>query len=150
MERANPPDWIENRPSRGWRALNVRELWRYRNLVAVFAARDLRVRYRQAAFGIAWAAIQPLAGAVVFTLVFSRLAHVGTGQVPYLLFAFVGWAGWTYFANGLGLATQSLVRSANLVTKVYFPRIAAPIAAVLPGLLDLAIVLVVLIPLLLW
>jgi len=140
--------WIENRPTRGWRALDVREVWRYRQLVRSFARRDLTVRYRQAALGVVWAILQPLAGALMFTVVFTRVAHVQSGDIPYLLFAFVGWVGWTYFAGAMGQASNSLVRNANLVTKVYFPRITAPIAAVLPGLADLGVGLVFAIPIL--
>jgi ABC-type polysaccharide/polyol phosphate export permease len=140
--------WIENRPTHGWRALDVREVWRFRHLVRSFARRDVTVRYRQAALGVAWAILQPLAGALMFTVVFTHVAHVDSGEIPYLLFAYIGWAGWTYFAGAMGLASSSLVRNADLVTKVYFPRITAPLAAVLPGLIDLAVGLLVAIPLL--
>ncbi len=145
-----PQEWIENRPSRGFRPLNLRELWAYRELAAFLALRDLKVRYKQALFGAGWAVVQPLAAAAVFTLVFQRLANMPSDGLPYPLFAFVGISVWTYFAGAVTKSTQTLVQNTALVSKVYFPRLIAPIAAILPGLLDLLIslsLLVVLIPL---
>lgn len=142
--------WIENRPSKGFRSLDVRELWAYRELAAFLALRDLKVRYKQAAFGAGWALLQPLAAAAVFTLVFRRLANMPSDGVPYPVFAFVGVAVWGYFSTAVTKATQTLVQNVALVSKVYFPRILAPTAAVLPPLVDLAVslaALVVLIPL---
>src|SRR5262249_47620840 len=144
---ARMPAFVENRPSRGWRALDVAEAWRYRHLIATFARRDVTVRYRQAFFGAAWAALLPLSGPIIFTRAFSRLAGISTGDVPYLLFAYTGWAGWTYFSSALQNCSGALVRNATLVTKVWFPRLAAPVAALIPGLADLLVALVVLIPL---
>ena len=138
------PGWVENRPSAGRRALDWRELWRYRELVAFLALRDVKVRYKQAAFGALWAVVQPLAGLLVFTLVFDRLAGVPSDGVPYPLFALVGMTFWTLFSGGLHGATASLVANASLVTKVYFPRVAAPLASVLPRLVDFAVTLVLL------
>jgi len=134
--------WVENRPTAGRRALDWRELWRYRELVAFLALRDVRVRYKQAAFGMLWALVQPLAGLLVFTVVFDRLAGVPSDGVPYPLFALVGMTFWTLFSGGLNAATASLVANSALVTKVYFPRVAAPLASVLPRLVDLAVTLV--------
>lgn len=136
--------WVENRPTAGRRALDWRELWRYRELVGFLALRDVRVRYKQAAFGVLWAVVQPLAGLLVFTLVFDRLAGVPSEGVPYPLFALVGMTFWTLLSGGLHAATASLVANAALVTKVYFPRVAAPLASVLPRLVDLAVTLVLL------
>lgn len=133
--------WIENRPTAGRRALDWRELWRYRELVAFLAARDVKVRYKQAAFGMLWAVVQPLAGLVVFTVVFGRLAGVPSDGVPYPLFAFAGMMLWTLFSGGVDAATTSLVNNASLVTKVYFPRVVAPLASVLPRLVDFAVAL---------
>ncbi len=133
--------WIENRPTAGRRALDWRELWHYRELVAFLALRDVRVRYKQAAFGMLWAVLQPLAGLVVFTVVFDRLARVPSDGVPYPLFALVGMTVWTLFSGGVDAATTSLVRNSALVTKVYFPRVAAPLASVLPRLVDFAVAL---------
>jgi lipopolysaccharide transport system permease protein len=146
--QAAPPDdrlaWIENRPSRGLRGLDFRELWQYRELGGFLALRDLKVRYKQAAFGAAWAVLQPLVGVVVFTLVFRRLAKVPSDGIPYPVFAFLGLAVWAYVSSGVTKASQSLVSNSPLVTKVYFPRVLAPVASVLPGLLDLGLSLVVL------
>ncbi len=135
---------MENRPTGGVRALDVRELWQYRELALFLALRDLKVRYKQAAFGAAWAVLQPLAGVAVFTVVFRRLANMPSDGLPYPVFAYVGLSAWTYLSGGVTKATQSLVMNSALVTKVYFPRILAPLAAVLPGLLDLLLSLVLL------
>jgi lipopolysaccharide transport system permease protein len=143
-------EWIESRPSRGFRKLDVHELWEYRELAAFLAIRDIRVRYKQAVFGAGWAVLQPLAAAAVFTLVFRRLARMPSDGLPYPLFAYVGLSVWTYFSGAVTRATQTLVQNAALVSKVYFPRLIAPLAAVMPGLLDLFIalsLLVVLVPL---
>ena len=136
--------WIENRPSRGLRGLDLRELWQYRELGGFLALRDLKVRYKQAAFGAVWAVLQPLVGVIVFTMVFHRLAKVPSDGIPYPVFAFLGLAVWAYVSSGVTKASQSLVSNSPLVTKVYFPRVLAPLASALPGLLDLAISLVVL------
>lgn len=142
---SGPHEWIENRPTHGRRSLHLDELWAYRELVAFFALRDVKVRYKQAIFGAAWAIVQPLAGAAVFTVVFGRLANVPSEGIPYLVFAFAGFSLWSYFSTSLDNARRSLVDNAALVTKVYFPRLAAPVASVLPGLVDLGVALVVLI-----
>jgi ABC-type polysaccharide/polyol phosphate export permease len=138
------PGWVENRPSGGFRALDVRELWHYRELALFLALRDLKVRYKQAVFGAAWAILQPIAGVAVFTLVFRRLADMPSDGLPYPVFSYVGLSAWTYLSGGVTKATQSLVANSALVTKVYFPRILAPLAAVLPGLLDLGLALALL------
>ena len=136
--------WVENRPGRGLRAVNLGELWSYRELVRALAVRDLKVRYKQAAFGIAWAVIQPLLGAAVFTLVFARLAGVPTGDTPYALFAFVGFAAWTYHSQAVSTGTESLVQNQAMVTKIYYPKLASPLASALAPLVDLAISMLVL------
>jgi ABC-type polysaccharide/polyol phosphate export permease len=114
-------------------------------LAAFLTLRDIRVRYKQAMLGIGWAVFQPLAGVVVFTIVFRRLAHIESDGLPYPVFAYVGLIVWTYTSGAVTRATQSLVSNANLVTKVYFPRLVIPLAAVFPGLLDLAVSLPVLV-----
>jgi lipopolysaccharide transport system permease protein len=114
-------------------------LWAYRELAGFLALRDIAVRYKQAALGIGWAVFQPIAGVVVFTIVFRRLASIESDGIPYPVFAFVGLIVWNYVSGSVTKATQSLVSNASLVTKVYFPRLLVPLAAVLPGLLDLAI-----------
>jgi ABC-type polysaccharide/polyol phosphate export permease len=138
---AQRTDWIENRPSRGFRGLDLGELWYYRELVMFLALRDLKVRYKQAVFGVGWALLQPLAGVVVFTVVFRRVAGVASDGIPYPLFAFTNLAVWSYLSSSVIKATQSLVTNSALVTKVYFPRFLAPLAALLPGLVDLIVAL---------
>jgi lipopolysaccharide transport system permease protein len=128
--------WIENSPDRTHRP-DFGELWRHRELATFLALRDVKVRYKQAVFGVAWAVLQPLAGVVVFTVVFGRLANVPSDGIPYPLFALIGVAAWSYTSNGVARAAESLVSNSALVTKVYFPRLLAPLAAILPGLLDL-------------
>jgi lipopolysaccharide transport system permease protein len=137
-------EWVENRPRRGFHGPGLRELWRYRELGGFLALRDLKVRYKQAVFGAAWALFQPLAGVLVFTVIFRRLAKVPSDGIPYPLFAFAGLLVWSYNALGVTKATQSMVSNAPLVTKVYFPRLLMPLAAVLPGLLDLGLSLLLL------
>jgi ABC-type polysaccharide/polyol phosphate export permease len=129
--------WTENRPTRGLRAVRLRELWAYRELAFFLALRDVKARYKQAAFGVAWAVIQPVAGVALFTFVFRKLASVESDGLPYPLFALVGFLAWTYFASTLTSAVASLVANSALVTKVYFPRLAAPVSALLPGLINL-------------
>jgi len=141
---ASAAGWVENRPRTGLLRLDLTELWAYRELAGFMALRDVKVRYKQAALGIGWAIFQPLAGVVVFTIVFQRLADVQSDGLPYPIFAFVGLLAWNYTSGALTKATQSLVSNAGLVTKVYFPRLLIPLAAVLPGLLDLAVSLPVL------
>jgi lipopolysaccharide transport system permease protein len=136
--------WTENRPSAGARALRLGELWSYRELVFFLALRDIKARYKQALFGFAWSVVQPIAGVLVLALVFRRLAGVPSDGIPYPVFALLGFLLWSYFAASLGNATASLVSNVSLVTKVYFARLVTPIAALIPGLVHLAIGLVVL------
>ncbi|MFN2607337.1 MAG: ABC transporter permease [Acidimicrobiales bacterium] len=137
-------EWVENRPTHGRRALRLDELWSYRELVAFLALRDVKVRYKQAVFGGAWAVVQPLTGAAIFTVLFGRVAKLTSDGIPYFAFAFAGFSLWWYFATSVNNSRSSLVSNAALITKVYFPRMVAPLAGVLPGLLDLAVTLVVL------
>ncbi|HEX6207115.1 MAG TPA: ABC transporter permease [Actinomycetota bacterium] len=136
-------EWIENRPSRGLRLPDLRELWQYRELAYFLALRDLKVRYKQAALGAGWAIFQPVVLTVVFTLVFTRFARVETA-IPYPIFALSGLIAWTYVAGSLTRSTQILVANTPLVTKVYFPRLLAPVASALPGMVDLLLSLLVL------
>jgi lipopolysaccharide transport system permease protein len=136
--------WIENRPTRGFRSPDLRELWQYRELAGFLALRDLKVRYKQAVFGAAWAILQPVAGVVVFTIVFRRFADIPSDGIPYPVFVFVGLSVWAYASSSVTRATQNLVANSALVTKVYFPRLLAPAAAVLPGLIDLILSLLLL------
>lgn len=117
----------------------ISEFWHYRELLYFLAWREVKVRYKQAALGAAWAIIQPLFSMIIFTLFFGRLAGVPSDGVPYPLFSFCALVPWTYFSGTLSLAGNSLVTNANLVTKVYFPRVLLPAATVLSGLLDFLI-----------
>jgi lipopolysaccharide transport system permease protein len=142
-------EWVENKPRRGFRLPDVGELWHYRELAWFLALRDVKVRYKQALLGAAWAVFQPLAGVVVFTVVFQRFANVPSEGIPYPVFALVGLVVWTYASGSVTRATQSLVNNSPLVTKVYFPRLLAPLASVLPGLVDLLFSFLVLLVLML-
>jgi lipopolysaccharide transport system permease protein len=135
---------VENRPSRGWRSVDIGELWGSRELIWFVAWRDVKSRYKQAALGVVWAVVQPLAGTAALILVFRRLAGVPSDGIPYAVFALAGYAVWTYVSATVGAVTHSVLANSALVTKVYFPRLVAPLSAVLPGLLDLAISLVLL------
>jgi lipopolysaccharide transport system permease protein len=117
----------------------LRELWHYRDLIYFLAWRDVKVRYKQTALGVAWAILQPLAAMAVFTVFLGGLVHVPSDGLPYPLFAYVGLLPWTYFANAAVGASSSLVANTNLVAKVYFPRLAVPLAAVLAGVIDLGV-----------
>ena len=140
---------VQIRPSRGWMALHLADLWAYRELLYFLVWRDVKIRYKQTALGIAWVALQPLATTVVFTLIFGNLARMPSDNLPYAVFALAGLLPWNYFAGAIGRGGTSLVTSANLVSKVYFPRLIIPIASVLAGLVDFAIVLGLLVVLLL-
>lgn len=115
------------------------DFWRFHELLYFFAWRDIKVRYRQAAFGAGWAVLQPLLTMIIFTLLFSRVAHIQTGGVPYPLFVYCGLLPWTYISGVVSLASNSLVNNDSLLTKVYFPRVFLPTGSVLAGLLDFAI-----------
>jgi lipopolysaccharide transport system permease protein len=135
--------WIENAPSHAWLPrLDLAELWASRELVLILALRNVKVRYKQTALGVAWAVVQPLAGVVIFTIVMRRLAKVPSEGIPYEVFVYAGLAVWTYFASAATAAAESLAAYRELVTKVYFPRLLAPLAAILPGLIDLGISIV--------
>lgn len=136
--------WVENRPSRGFRAIDISELWAYRELGYALALRDLKVRYKQAVFGVLWAIVQPLAGAAIFTFVFSRAANVSSGDTPYILFAFVGTMMWSYHSTAVTSGTESLVENSLLVTKIYYPKLVSPLASCLTPLVDLGVSLVIL------
>jgi lipopolysaccharide transport system permease protein len=120
-------------------SLGLKELWEHRELLFFLVWRDIKVRYKQTVLGVAWAILQPLLTMLVFSLFFGRLAKVPSDGVPYPLFAFAALVPWMFFANGLQQSSNSLVGSSNLITKVYFPRLAIPIASVMSGILDLAL-----------
>lgn len=126
-------------PPRGWRTVGLGELWAARDLLYFLTWRDIKVRYSQAAIGIAWSVIQPLLMMAVFSIVLGRLAKVPSDDLPYPVFVFTGLAPWTFFVNAVRTSAESLVASSNLVSKVYFPRLVIPLAALLSWLPDLAI-----------
>jgi lipopolysaccharide transport system permease protein len=132
------------RPSKAWVPVNLAEIWAYRELLYFLTWRDVKVRYKQAALGAAWAVIQPLFTMLIFTVFFGRLAKIPSNGVPYPLFSYAALLPWTFFANALASSGNSLVGSSNLITKVYFPRLIVPAAAVAAGLVDFAISSVVL------
>jgi len=125
-------------PERGWVALNLHDLWQYRGLLYFLVWRDIKVRYKQTALGAAWAIIQPLATMLVFTLFLSGIV-TDTGGAPYPLWAFAALVPWSFFATGLAQSSDSLIGNSNLIKKVYFPRLAIPIATVLSGVVDFAL-----------
>lgn len=134
-------------PPKKWRAINGRDIWAHRELFWMFAWRDLTVRYKQTGLGVAWAILQPFLTLVVFSLVFGRLAGMGSfvGGLPYPIFTFTALLPWIYFSSTMTRAGNVLVDSAGLVTKVYFPRLLLPLSTAVSGLVDLAISLIVLI-----
>lgn len=138
------------RPSKGWVSLQLGEIWRYRELLYFLVWRDIKVRYKQTVLGAAWAIIQPFLTMVVFSLFFGRLAKIPSDNVPYPIFSFAALVPWTFFANGLTQSSNSLVASASLITKVYFPRLVIPIAAVLSGIVDFGIAFAVLVVMMLF
>ena len=131
-------------PSRGWAPLRLREVWEYRGLVYFLVWRDLKVRYKQTALGAAWAVLRPFTTMVVFSVFFGRLAGIPSDDLPYPIFAYAALVPWTFFADGFSQAATSLVSSAHLVRKVYFPRLVLPLAAVLAALVDFALAFAVL------
>jgi lipopolysaccharide transport system permease protein len=133
---------IEARP--GWKFIDVREMWRYRELLYFLVWRDVKVRYKQTILGALWAILQPLATMLVFSVFFGRMAQMPAGNVPYPLFVFAGLLPWTFFSNAVTGAGGSVVGEQNLVTKVYFPRLFIPLGTVGAGLVDFAIALCVL------
>lgn len=129
------------KPSKGWRALNVREILAYRELFYFLAWRDIKVRYKQTLIGAAWALIQPLLLMFIFVFVFQQVANVAHGDVPYSVFALTGLVPWTFFNQALNAASDSLVSNTNMVTKVYFPRLILPLASAGSYLVDLFVAL---------
>ncbi len=132
------------RPSRGWLDLNLREVWRYRELVYFLTWRDIKVRYKQTFLGAAWAILQPFLTMVVFTLFFGRLAHIPSDDVPYPIFSYAALLPWQLFSKALNDAGRSLVANRNMLTKVYFPRLVIPMASLLGGVVDFGIAFLVL------
>lgn len=137
-------------PSKGWVSLRLGELWEYRELIYFFVLRDISVRYKQTILGVAWAIIQPFVTMVVFSVIFGHLVGVPSDGVPYPIFSYAALVPWTFFAGALTAGSNSLVNSANLLKKVYFPRLVIPISAVLSGLVNLVLAFLMLILMMLY
>jgi lipopolysaccharide transport system permease protein len=148
--RANDIPVIRIQPSKGWVSLKLRELWEYRELLYFLIWRDVKVRYKQTVLGAAWAIIQPFFTMVVFSLFFGKLAKVPSDGIPYPIFSYTALVPWTFFAHGLNQASNSLVHHAGLITKVYFPRLAMPIARLLAGTVDFLLAFIVLLGMMLY
>ncbi len=132
------------RPSRGWVPIKVKDIWEYRELLYFLTWRDIKVRYKQTVLGAAWAVLQPFLTMVVFSIFFGRLAKLPSDNIPYPIFSYSALVIWTFFANGVTLSSNSMVTEANTIKKVYFPRLAIPIAAVISGVVDLVLAFIVL------
>jgi lipopolysaccharide transport system permease protein len=130
-------------PTRGWSALNFKELWSYRDLLMILAGRDVKLRYKQTSLGVTWVILQPLVAALIFSVMFGRFAKLPSDGHPYLVFVFSGVLVWNYFAAVLQRAGNSLITDQRLITKVYFPRLAIPLASTFSALIDLCVALVV-------
>ena len=141
---------IRIEPSCGWISLKLYELWEYRELLYFLIWRDVKVRYKQTVLGVAWAIIQPVVTMIVFSLFFGRLAKIPSDGVPYPIFNLAGLVPWSLFSNGLSHVSNSLVDSSNLIKKVYFPRLAVPVGALLSGLVDFALAFIVLLGMMLY
>jgi homopolymeric O-antigen transport system permease protein len=137
-------------PSSRWRLVDFRELYRYRDLLYFLTFRSIRVLYAQSAIGIGWAVLQPLCSMIVFTVVFGMFAGIKSDGKPYAVFSLAALVPWTYFSNALLEASNSLVNQAQMITKVYFPRVILPLSAVLAKLIDFAIAMLMLVVLLCW
>jgi len=142
--------FLRIQPSKGWVSLRLGELWEYRELLYFLTWRDIKVRYKQTALGAAWAIIQPFFTMVVFSLFFGKLAKMPSDGIPYPIFAYAALVPWAFFAGGLGQSSNSLVGSANLIKKIYFPRLAIPISTVLSEAVDFVLAFVVLLGMMLY
>lgn len=132
------------KPRSGWGSIDFAELWRYRELLTSLAMRDIKVRYKQTVLGIAWAVIQPLTAMVIFTLIFGRLAKIPSDGLPYPVFVFSGLLAWTFFSTALSAGGASLLSAGGMISKVYFPRIIVPLAAIGVGVVDFCVSVVIL------
>jgi lipopolysaccharide transport system permease protein len=145
-ERVSEPrsETIVLKPSRGWVSLNLKDLWRYRELAYFLTWRDIKVRYKQTLLGAAWAVLQPLLQMLIFNFLFGSLANIPTGEIPRPVFTYSALLPWNLFSKALSDAGRSLVASRNMITKVYFPRLLIPVSTILSGVVDFAIAFVVL------
>lgn len=138
------------KPSKGWRSLDLPELWRYRELLFTMAARDIKVRYKQTVLGVAWAVIQPLTAMVIFTVIFGRLANIPSDGFPYPVFVFSGLLGWNFFNSAVSAGGTSLLSAGAMISKVYFPRIIVPLSSIGVSAVDFTIAVVILLALMIF
>ncbi|MBT3392141.1 MAG: ABC transporter permease [Chloroflexi bacterium] len=140
-----PAETILLRPTRGWTALNLGDLWRYRELIFFLTWRDIKVRYKQTVLGMAWAIIRPVMSMLVYALIFGQLANLDSEGVPYTVFTYAALLPWQLFSKAMNDTGRSMVSNRNMITKIYFPRLVIPISTVLSGLVDFFIAFLVLI-----
>ena len=133
------------KPKKGWQLIDIKELKEYKDLLYFWVMREIKIRYKQTVLGFTWALIRPVASMVVFTVVFGNMAKVPSDGIPYPIFSYAALMPWTYFSQSLSKSTQSLITQANVISKIYFPRIIIPMAPVLAGLLDFLLSFIVLI-----
>ena len=133
--------YLTIKPTSGWQAINLRELWQFRDLLLTLAQRDVKLRYRQTALGALWVLLQPLMAAGIFSFVFGKVAKLPSDGLPYFVFAYAGLLGWNAFSSTLTKASGCLLQNANLVSKVYFPRLVLPLSVVFSTLIDFAVAL---------
>lgn len=150
IKTKEPLSVLRIEPSRGWVAIKLHELWEYRELLYFLAWRDIKVRYKQTVLGATWAIIQPFFTMIVFSLFFGRLAKIPSDGIPYPLFSYAALVPWTFFANGISQSSNSLVGGANLIKKVYFPRLVMPISGVISGVIDFVLAFIVLLGMMLY
>src|ERR1700704_2788834 len=143
--QVSAPAVVRIEPPRGWLELRLAQVWEYRELLYFFAMRDIKIRYKQTAIGVLWVVLQPLMTMGVFTIFFGRLAKLPSQGLPYPVFYFAALVPWAYFAQALTNCTGIIVTNQHVITKVYFPRLILPLAAVCSGVVDLAIGFVVMI-----
>jgi lipopolysaccharide transport system permease protein len=144
------PPILHIKPNRGWQPVNLKQLWQYRELMYFLSWRDIKVRYKQTMLGAAWAIIQPVMTMLVFSIFFGKLGKMPSEGLPYPLFAYTALVPWTFFSFGLMQSSVSLVENANLLKKVYFPRLLVPVASVMSGIVDFIFALIVLIAMMLF
>jgi len=144
MDTRGGPIEIVIEPKSGWRAIDLAELIEYRDLLYFLVWRDIKVRYKQTVMGFAWALIQPVFSMIIFTVIFGKVAKISSDGVPYAIFSYAALVPWTYFSNALSQSSTSLVSQANLISKIYFPRLMVPLAAVFSQLVDFGIALLLL------
>ena len=150
IELARAPETIYIKPSSGLAALNLRDLWIYRELIFFMIWRDIKVRYKQTMLGAAWAVIQPVLTMLVFNFIFGQIAKVPTEGIPYPIFSYTALLPWGLFTTALNTASRSLTSNQNMITKIYFPRLVLPLSSVLGGLVDFAIAFLILIVLMVY